>query len=143
MGISRTPDGNTGWKVTAACQWRTGGRSRFPSQFCSVPPPLPSPSSVYPLTLTHSYTLGLLSQSKPLTATALLQSSLLVVHDDTLRGGGQAGACLCHRRRPRQGAEESAEVARVPSDARQVGRQPPATSPDLQQWAKGATRAVK
>lgn len=36
MGISRTPDGNTGWKVTAACQWRTGGRSHFPSQFGSV-----------------------------------------------------------------------------------------------------------
>lgn len=53
VGISRTPDGNTGWKVTAVCQWWEGG-SRFPSQFGSVAPSLPCPSSGYPLSLTHS-----------------------------------------------------------------------------------------
>lgn len=69
MGISGTPDGNTGWKVTAACQWRTGGKIPLPISVWLCPLCLPSPSSGYPLTPTHSYTLGLLSQSRSFTAT--------------------------------------------------------------------------
>lgn len=54
-GISWTPDGNTGWKVTAACQWSSGGGgggSRgipLPILIWTHPPSfLPSSSSGYP-----------------------------------------------------------------------------------------------
>lgn len=53
---SRTSDGNTGWKVTAACQWNrweggvvSGGILHpIPVWMCA-----PSPSSGYPLSLAH------------------------------------------------------------------------------------------
>lgn len=73
MGISRTLDGNTGWKVTAACQWRGWvGVGGDPASHPNLDP-CPSPSSGYPLTLTHI--LVCLLQSNPFAATVSLQTT--------------------------------------------------------------------
>lgn len=55
-GMSRTPGGNTGWKVTAVCGWEGEWKWRRGVLIWNYPPsrPFPSPSSGYPLTLTHS-----------------------------------------------------------------------------------------
>lgn len=103
-------------------------------------PPLPLGISSLRLTHTHLFACPSPNHLQP-QCCSRLQSSLLLVHDDTLRRGGQAGVCLCCCY-PCQSTEESAQVTQMPSAARWVGRQPPATNSDLQQWAKGPTRAV-
>lgn len=106
-----------------------GGGSHFLSRFGSS---LPSSHSGYPLhtdSLTRlpvsvrvirSHTVAADNNSKPLGS----------LGDDTLHDRGEGGVSRC-RRRPRQGAEESAEGAAASSAARQGGRQPPPTGPDF------------
>lgn len=127
MGISRTLDGNTGWKVTAACQWRGWvGVGGDPASHPNLDPcPLPF-LWVSPHTDSHTC-LPVAVQSIRCHSVAPDNSKLLSsFSDDTLRAGGQAGVCA-RPNRPRQGAEGSAEGAPASPAARREGRQPPAT----------------